>query len=82
MTVVPDRSAPTLMAAIEFYVEPGTLLMTDCWKGYSVYQTGELEIELNWRKCFCSDIIQISPFIYSFNTQVTNKVNYIIMFYL
>ena len=41
MTVVPDRSAPTLLAAIETYVEPGTLLMTDCWKGYSILDDTE-----------------------------------------
>ena len=41
MTVVPDRSAPTLMAAIETHVEPGTLLMTDCWKSYSILDVTE-----------------------------------------
>ena len=41
MTVVPGWSAPTLIAAIETYVEPGTLLMTGCWKGYSILDNTE-----------------------------------------
>ena len=41
MTVLPDRCAPTIMAAIETYVDPGTFLWTDCWKGYSILDDTE-----------------------------------------
>ena len=33
---MPDRSAPTLMTAIEIYVKSGTLLITDCWRSYLI----------------------------------------------
>ena len=38
---MPDRSAPTLMTAIEIYVEPGTLIITDFWKSYSILDVTE-----------------------------------------
>ena len=41
LTVVLDRSAPTLMTANEIYVEPGTLIITDCWKSYSILDVTE-----------------------------------------
>ena len=41
LTVVPDRSAPTIMTAIEIYVEPGTLIIMDCWKSYSILDVTE-----------------------------------------
>ena len=41
MTVVLDRSAPTLIAWNETYVEPGSLLMTDYWKGDSILDDAE-----------------------------------------
>lgn len=32
---IPDRSAETLEAAIIKHVKPGSIIWTDCWKGYS-----------------------------------------------
>ena len=29
------------MTAIEIYVEPGTLIITDCWKSYSILDDTE-----------------------------------------
>ena len=41
LTVVPDRSAPTLMTAIEIYVEPGIRINADCWKSFSILDATE-----------------------------------------
>lgn len=35
MQVVEDRSADTLLSCIERYIEKGTTIYSDCWKGYS-----------------------------------------------
>ena len=40
-TVVSDRPAPNLMTAIEIYVEPSTLIITDWWKSYSILDVSE-----------------------------------------
>ena len=32
---VADRSAPTLLDVIERHVHPGSIVFTDCWKGYN-----------------------------------------------
>ena len=32
--VVQNRSAPTLKAIIEEHVRPGSIVYTDCWRGY------------------------------------------------
>ena len=36
LTVASDRSALTQMTAIENYIEPGTLIIMDSWKSYSI----------------------------------------------
>ena len=33
--IVPNRSAETLIRLIDQYVLPGSILLTDCWKGYN-----------------------------------------------
>jgi hypothetical protein len=32
--LVPDRSAETLMAVIDAWIEPGTTVISDCWGAY------------------------------------------------
>jgi transposase-like protein len=41
LAVVPQRNAETLESIIKHYVKPGSLIYTDCWRGYS--QLNELE---------------------------------------
>lgn len=35
MTTVKRRSAPVLERVIRRFVKPGTIIHTDCWRGYS-----------------------------------------------
>jgi len=41
---VEDRSAPTLLRLIERYVRPGSIIYTDCWKGYRT--DGLIDLEM------------------------------------
>ena len=34
MVVVKDRSQQTLLALIKKYIAPGSIILSDCWKGY------------------------------------------------
>jgi transposase-like protein len=36
---VPDRTADTLMAVINDWIEPGTAVVSDCWSAYRDIQT-------------------------------------------
>lgn len=38
MELVPDRSANTLLQIIKRKIEPGTTIMSDCWKAYNCLQ--------------------------------------------
>ena len=39
MVVVADRSAATLVAIIQTYILPGTLIISDEWRAYSTLST-------------------------------------------
>jgi hypothetical protein len=34
LVLVPDRTAKTLMAVIDTWIEPGTTVISDCWGAY------------------------------------------------
>ena len=36
MVVVPDRTATTLLAVIRERIEPGSVIMSDCWRSYNM----------------------------------------------
>lgn len=40
---VPDRTEETLLRVIRRYVHPGSIIHTDCWRGYNTEHLNELE---------------------------------------
>jgi len=51
--VVADRSAETLIPIIQKYIEPGTTIISDCWKAYSSLSTiGYTHLTVNHSKEF------------------------------
>ena len=42
MVAVPDRSAPTLLNVINDKIEPGSVVMSDCWRGYSGLKNNDM----------------------------------------
>lgn len=54
VVAVPDRSAPTLMAEIEKFVEPGSIIFSDSWKAYRTDELNGSGFE-HWKvnhRCF------------------------------
>jgi transposase-like protein len=45
LVAVPDRSAKTLLKCIKEYIAPGSIVISDCWRGYKTKELDEAGYE-------------------------------------
>jgi hypothetical protein len=59
VAVVPDRSALTILDLLTYYVQPGSIVYTDCWKGYreeDLLKLGCTHVTVNHEEYFVDPI--------------------------
>ena len=63
--IVEDRSANTLIPIIKRYVKPGSIILSDCWKAYSLLKEGYTHLTVNHSVTFknkengaCTNLIE------------------------